>query len=331
MDWKIDELKKILEKLKTMPVTPSLCSDINILNYMLYYLDNSLGYIPLKYSDSSEEEHQEKRIDFIAKNYKQIKKSLEELLDIRISPKGLFFHTRMDVSQLDDVVQSFFKSYDLNLLSKYIDIKDNSRLTLRNIPYPFSTATGMTFPIYSIGKCYVGTRHHNRFFSSSSLVHELGHVYQIEDVNDFSLQDGKLNSIWSEAFPLFLEEAYIEFLKDNSREKMGTRLRYESLDSFVSLVDYCYDKFFSYSLNDGIKRLKDEKRFNYSLSRLLSFFLASYLLNQHQEDSNIGKSSVDTFNSMIGTADDSEILETFDSKLVFDSPKKLINKYQRNI
>ncbi len=314
MSWNVDELKSLLNCIKSLPSTPAACSDIDCLNYMISCLDHDWKY---EHSSVNNLEQRERVMDFVNKNYDILKSILLGFCDIKVMPKN-WFVKQLKPSEFERNVKFLLEEYDRDMSAEYRDLKNKSRLLFANQKFPNTTASGITFPICTIGSCYVGVIHSNNVRQSSTLIHEIGHVYQLEGMTDHDYVSKVLNSVWGETFPLFLEKAYADFLKRVGYRKLGLQLEYHLLDSFLANVDCFYELYFHRNKAD-----------DYEISRLFSGFLSSYFLNEYRRNPDKAKEMVDSFNSMIGRKDDIEILESFDSMEVFNAPKTLINDYYR--
>ena len=326
MNWNVEELKKLLDDIKKMPTSMEVKSDYNVLNYMIYYLDHSWNR-DIVTLDSKE--CYDETLEFLSSNYDIIKRAVLEFCDFRVNPSGIFFFVGMKMDELDATVSNFFKYYNEKLSKEYINLKDGSRICLKSEKYPFSMAKGMTFQLCTTANSYVGVRYNKTIFSSSTLVHEIGHSYQFEGIKDYSSSDKKFNSIWSEAFPLFLENIYHMFLKNGTEKDIGRRLEYEFLDNFLALSDAIYTRYFNGNVNEFVSQFKSNHDTRYSVTRLCSYFLAFHLANEYFK--NPSNNLADNFNSMIGKIDDDAILKVYGKKEVFDSPREVINRYRRGI
>lgn len=324
MNWNIEELKELLSKVKNMSRTIETIFDMNVLNYMIYYLDSSWKFEGVEIGNSR---YDECVLEFVSSNYDSIKKALLNFCDDKVKTKGLFFNTGMKSEKVDKITSEFFKYYDENLFNQYLDLKDGSRICLMSKKYPDSQAKGKTFHLCTTGNCYVGVRFDKRIFSSSILVHELGHVHQLEGISDLYLRNRRTTSIWSEAFPIFLENFYATYLKNNGKKEMGERLEYENIDHFLALVDCMYTRYFS----GDLEQFKHEFKDRYPVIRLCSYFLAFHFANELLENPSYSKNLVDNFNFVIGRIDDNKILKAYGKEEVFDSPREVINRYRRGI
>lgn len=314
MSWNIDELKCLLSNIKSLPDTPAVCSDINCLNDMISCLDRDWEF---DYSASGCFDQGDEIIDFVNKNYNTLRAVLIDICDLKVIPKNLFV-SRLTPIEFERNVRAFLNEYDSEMLKEYSDLRNKSRLCLINREFPNSKASGITFPISTIGSCYVGVRSSRSIGQSSTLIHEMGHVHQLNGVTNYDHINRVLGSVWGETFPMFLQQAYADFLVRNGYKRLGYSLEYQLLDSFLAFVTNYSDYFFNHNYIN-----------NRNISRLFSGFLSSYFLTEYRKNPSSAKEMVDTFNSMIGKVDDIEILKTFDAIEVFNAPKKLINDYYR--
>lgn len=156
-------------------------------------------------------------------NKKIFNKSFNNIIEIFKKTNFQFYNgyqksfKRIPENITNEIIFSFLEEFDKNLLKRYRELLNEGKIFKTeqklDCAYIFSLPSlneNLIFPINSIN---------NNIYTSSILVHELGHLYEIDMYN----KSGNYNLVhminklpYYEVTSRFLEYCYLKYLEDNS-------------------------------------------------------------------------------------------------------------------
>ncbi len=207
-------------------------------------------------------------------NYKYIIDSLED----KTFKYDVEYMKRNDTTKL---VLNFLKYYDRNILRKFkkcVEMNKFIYLNENSLECTGLTVAGKNF------SSYILVEDLNSIFTSVTLVHEIGHLY---DLNNSYLKNNYLNEIYSHYLEIVFYD-YIEDKKDRKNVKYGfIEDLYDSLTDLENL------------LNENIINNIDFKQKYYQIYSILDYaygiILALEFYNIYSEDMEYGKYIINDF------------------------------------
>ena len=240
---------------------------------------NMISYFVLKQGNYESEKDQESfserdKIDIIASN------NLEHFKNIRN------FRCTYDAKNSKEIFEAFLADHDL--IDLYNDMIKNNRIKYN----PNKTRyLGETLYLKSLNKGYIRFYHKDDLSTYSTLIHELGHVYQMLNKSNYN------NSAFEETYPLFLQLLYSDHLKKYKLYKQSFNLKNGYIKKTVIYSYYLYDKIGG---NDIINSFDYD--FMIFVSLLLAFKFKS--LNEKERKEKIG-----IFLNKVNTCSDYDLLD----------------------
>lgn len=344
MHINVEEVKKRLSKLEKLLMNAkgederlNYSRDISTLKIILSYLSDEkytdffdVGMYG-KYTDIKNNE----AINFFNRYSKDIYKSLYcYAVGIKL-PWRVIRDTKISSSDYFKLLEDFFKKYDERLLDLYKVMEREERIELLSKKYVINrSALGLNIHLTSFNDSYIFSRFNNRISTSSILPHELGHAYLLDETSTTEGLINKSASLFSEAYSIFLELVFFDYLKGTKYSKCAIREEYGKLDSFLLLADYQYGSILglqNMSVKDGNLYSSDGKVVNtYTSKLMLSDILAMHLLNLYRSDRKMFERELDAFFYMFGSASDEEIMAHYNLNDMIDSTRTIMNSYVRN-
>lgn len=345
MHINVEEVKKRLNKLESLLKNAkgeeeklNYSRDISTLKIILGYLSDEKytdffdvsmygKYTDLKYNEA---------ISFFNRYSKDIYKSLYcYAVGIKL-PWRLIRDVKISSSDYFKLLEDFFKSYDKRLLELYKVMEKEERIELLSKKYVINkSALGLNVHLASFNDSYIFSRFNNRISTSSVLPHELGHAFLLDGTSTTESLINKSASFFSEAYSIFLELVFFDYLRNTKYSKCAIREEYSKLDAFLMLADYQYGSILglqNMSVKDGNLYSSDGKMVNtYSSKLMLSDILAMHLLNLHRTDKKRFLHELESFFYMFGSASDEEIMDYYNLSDMIDSSRTIINSYVKSL
>ena len=178
----------------------------------------------------------------------------------------------------------------------------------------------------SIDESYVLSRWNNKISSASILPHELGHAFLMKGTNSTKGLINKNSSIFFEAYSIFLEFIFFDFLRNTKYSKNAIREEYYKLDSFFALVEHHYGEILSF----GDKIISGENLNTYYIRLLLSNVLAMYFTDLYRNDKITFMKEISCFFELFGCASEEELLSHFNLGKIIEGSKHVMNEYIRS-
>ena len=234
---------------------------------------------------------------------------------------------KIDDKEYIELLELFLKTYDKRLLEIYNYLREEERIEL--CPKRFESnknALGLNIHLTSIDESYVLSRWNNKISSASILPHELGHAFLMKGTNSTKGLINKNSSIFFEAYSIFLEFIFFDFLRNTKYSKNAIREEYYKLDSFFALVEHHYGEILSF----GDKIISGENLNTYYIRLLLSNVLAMYFTDLYRNDKITFMKEISCFFELFGCASEEELLSHFNLGKIIEGSKHVMNEYIRS-
>lgn len=344
MHFNIIELEKRLKKLELLRSSVNdatkkieLSRDIRSLKVMINYASRpKYKIVDEKLFDESMTIKNNETIQFFNKYASSIFGSLY-CFSLGYRPRWRIIRdTKINDREYEKLLESFLATYDKRLLELYKWLKSEERIELNSKDYIVNNyASGLCIHLTSTDESYILSKWNNRLSTSSILPHELGHAFLLNGTNSTKSFINKNESIFFEAYSIFLEFIFFDFLRNTKYAKSAIREEYCKLDSFIALVDYQYDTILDLgdlTLNGEDLYTKDGKLANvYSTRLILSNILAMYFTDLYRNDKKNFMKEISRFFEMFGNVSDEEFLSHYNLETLTEGSKNVINTYERKL
>lgn len=343
MHFNVLELNKRLKKLESLLVSTTdvnrrieLSRDIRSLKVLINYVSGSKYIISTseKNFDESVLDKNNELIEFFNRNVSNIYNSLYcYSLGFRL-PWRIIRDTKMNDIEYIKLVESFLRTYDKDLFELYQFLKSSERIELNPKSYADSKdAIGLNIHLTSMNESFVLARWNNKLSTASVLPHELGHAFLMNGTTSTRGLVNKHGSIFFEAYSVFLEYIFFDYLRNTKYYKNAIREEYNKLDGFLALADYQYSTILQLSdmtVHGDDLYTQDGKIANvYSTRLVLSNVLAMYFVDLYRNDKKKFKKKISSFFEMFGYASEEELISYFNLKTIAEGSKHVVNNYMR--
>lgn len=332
MKWKIEDLQEKIALLehKVALVTDelqkySLLQDLHSLKTMVNYSSKKIIY-PINNLEINrcfiDEDYLKDMIDLLNGKFKDIEISLNNLIHLNKIPWKYTLSKRLNIYEDEELLKEFLKSFDNRLLDLYIDYKNQNRIEFNKKEYENSnTCLGKCYYIFSEGKSYISVRDRENITNFLVLAHELSHAIQFQNRNNEIVVQNMITSLFSEAYPIFVEYAFLEFLKTTKYKKIAYMQEGINLDNFLCTLEYGFSV-----LNTKVDTTTFYKnRSIYTL--MISHFIALSWLNLYRINSKDAQDKINEFNVNFGKDLVSEYFKENSSKEIASSVTSEVGYY----
>lgn len=218
------------------------------------------------------------------------KENKEEMLKV-IESSQIYFRPLKNVryskrnTQIFNLITKFLDEDNFNLKNTYQKI-----INYNGIKYLDNSDSyyGSTTYITSLNKNYIQISKTKNVFEHTTLVHELGHAKINFIGNKYSVN--KKESIYGEAYSIFLELVFSEFLKNNNLLKESYEIKYfifKQINDFSSELNHEYYDYLEYSDEQNLNKFVFEFKYMYFKNMLLA--LQFYYMYKTNTDLTIKK------------------------------------------
>lgn len=310
MKWNISELKsKVLElELRISSVTDqiqkySLMHDIVNLKDMINYLSSEPVY--------STDEYKFKILDdkfafdmahFLKSQGDDLAHLLYGTSFLHHVPTKMRKNKIITIDDYDKLLKDFFAFFNPNLYFLYQKYKTESRIELNPKRYHSLTCSGECHYILSEQEAYLSARHTNRLSSMCVLPHELAHAEQFRTSDSIIVSQNKSYSLLCEAYPIFVEYAFLDFLKQTKYRKFACSQEGNKINNFLCALEYDLDclRKNTISVNENESVASNYMKNRYTNMLLISHLVALYWLELYRENPNSAMLNIGEFNSSFG-------------------------------
>ncbi len=292
MKWILEDLKEKLIILEKMIKNCSNQTEFTYLNNELNLIKNMISYI----TNNSRMQFDRKQIILnIPEIYRIAKKNILQYELSTITEKISFldytrlsislFNRRIDEKTFLDYTMGFLSCFEFDLISVYQKLKQENAINLSKKTYYTPTCMGMASYLPSFNITYIDAIFTGKFNEVTCLLHELAHAYQFVNTNHEQSQIMSY-SVFIEAFPMFVELAFLDYLKCTQYYKDAINAEKIFLDGLSVVYEIWQEKFIK-SSSTIINFYSD------GASRFLSKILAYYFIFLYRNKAN----SVEIINS----------------------------------
>ena len=339
MAWNIEELEtklKMLEK-RVLEVEDentrfTLMVDIQNIKCMINYKLGESKYpqeiVPMYIFDKEYLLSQNEALRKYGKDYLMCMRRLAPLHHV---PSKTLFPKHIPYSEFENLLYEFLKYFDGNLLTLYQKYQTENRIEINKLPYEKKSCRGQCLPIIHEESTYISSRYNNTMGMITNIPHELGHAIQFEGDKDFRVTQNKLFSLFGESYSLFVEYAFIDFLKNTKYQKHAWACEAELINNFLCLIDYylpAFDNIPSVLFSeDGILKMNGYLLHSFNCNDILSHMLAMYWYNLYLENQELAKAKANEFNEKFGNIYDEQFMQEYNAKKLSRSVERTIHRY----
>lgn len=344
MKWNISELKsKVLElesriSSVTDPVQRySLTHDIVNLKDMINYLSSELIYSTDEYRFKMlDNEFAFNMAEFLRSEGSDLAHLLYGTSFLHHVPSKMRKNKIIAIDEYDELLKEFFSLFNPNLYFLYQKYKSENRIELNPKRYHSLTCSGECHYILSEQEAYVSARHTNRLSSMCVLPHELAHAEQFRTSDSIIITQNKSYSLLCEAYPIFVEYAFLEFLKQTKYRKFACSKEGSKINNFLCALEYDLDclRNSTISVNKNETVASNYMKNRYTNMLLISHLVALYWLELYRENPSSAMLNIGEFNFSFG---EEQFSKFFDRNSIEDitegmhlSLRRYLNNYRKN-
>ena len=297
---KIKELEKRIEQVSDTTQKYALQYDLINLKTMVNFLSKTPVYV-LKNCNRQilDYDFNLDMVSFLEKESPKIRRLLTNAANLYHVPIKICYNQVIRLDEYDLLLKEFFESFNLKFNLIYEKYKRENRIEISRKKYDSKTCDGECRYILSEKECYISVRHINRLSTISILPHEIAHAEQFRNCDNIVTSQNKMNSLLCEAYPIFVEYAFIDFLKQTKYFKYAFKEEGNKINGFLCSLEYDLPY-----LNG--KEFIQNKSYN---TLLISHLVALYWLELYRECPNYLIQEIDDFNYNFGKEKVSEFFE----------------------
>ena len=203
----------------------------------------------------------------------------------------LYWITKTKISEKDylKVIEEFLKTFKLDLNPLYATLRADNCINVTE--FNFFNTLGVCYYFPFLKESYINLLFDKKIEDTKVLPHELGHAYLFNGTN-FEQKYNMTVSSLGEAFSMFIQLAFYDYLKETRYFKNAINMEREFLESLATIYEV-NNEFFTYANNvrtidnrfvNSYHKTFSEK----SASVFLSKMLAYYFINLYRSG-NISK------------------------------------------
>ncbi len=342
MKWNVLELQerrnKLLELLyleKDEDKRRSITNDLNGLSNIIAYVTNDKCY---EVNNDSDWVVNKKRFNeillLVKENLANGEKDYLKLYMYRL-PRCSNKHRNVKISNDEyyDLMYNFFKEFNPDVLDIFIKYVNESRIELNPKKYFDYRLCGLYTHILSEQSGFVNSRYNGRIESTDTLVHEIAHAYQFNGVSNPAQLERMKFSMFSEAYSLFIELAYMDYLKKTKYRNNAFEMEYNQIDSYICDIECDLSKLIS--LNESTIK---NGRFYFddgncvepqSVKLFYSNLLSIYLINKYRNNVSEANMELDRFNGFYIKGEEEKLFHAHTPEEYVKSMKEVIHNYGR--
>lgn len=341
MHFDIDDLNSRIIKLQGLMNSTlndieklELSRDIKLLKLMVNYVSNDRYYVEsmdLPFTKQMDKRNNE-LVNFFNKNSKLLYRSLYGYSFGMKLPWKFTLDKKISNCDYEKLLIDFLSVFDTRLLDIYESLKESKRIEINPKKYNiFSDALGLNVHLITSDESFILSRFNNKMSRASIIPHELGHAFIHNKTNNIDSFVRKNGSLFSEAYSIFLEMIFYDYLKNTIYFKNARSSEYNKLDSFLGISE-CFNSiilsFDKLTTRDGKIYLDDSSVADiYSSTLVFSNLLAMYLVNLYRNDKCKFMIKINEFFDMFGYASDEEILSYFKLEDMIYGTNSVLNEY----
>jgi len=303
MAWNIEQIKDKLQLLEDKAKNASsesqkleLLLDINNYKDMINFYEGTKVFdLDNQVIPELNNDYIVNSVDYFKNHGRELSASIVEILSMpRLNWKTIFVKRPDFITELE-LVDVFLKQYNPIVYEMFSQYKNENRIQITNNKYETTSCVGKCHYIVSEGESYISVKNNHQ----SYLAHELAHAYLFQSKKDINLIYNMVRSCLSEAYSIFTEYAYLDFLKQTKYRKYAINEEAIKLDSFICALDYGI-----LDIND-IDSIKDYYKRREIITLIISHLVAVYWLDLYKQnklgnrlqeyENNLGIASIEAF------------------------------------
>ena len=283
-------------------------------------------------SESYLELHSPITSSFRTDSFEDILNMKDRLCDIynattytRLSSSPMIYKSKASEEAFLGIVEDFFKGFSKPMYELFLRLLKGN-VFISNKKYKDEKAKGLCF---HENECYV-TSIYKSIRDAQTLPHEVAHAYQIENMHSKKDILCYHFSTYREAFPRFLELAFIHENIDGPFRKCLLAKEREFYDSLIMLTDYYVGELHhitDYDLEKESFNTLYNPICKETINDILSRTLAMYFYSIYVVDKEECFKLLRLFNENVGHVYDSVITSMFLTDDAVKSIKKVIGRY----
>lgn len=331
---RINRLEELMSSTTSDVKKLELSRDIRLLKLMLNYTEGTnyeVDSINLLFPDIMYNLNKELMV-FFNRNASNIFKSLYGYSSRVRLPLKLTLDRRITDDVYDKLLIDFFKEYDKRLLDIYMLLKREERVEVNPKKYNVSSdSLGLNVHLVSSDESFIFSRFNGKIGMSSIIPHELGHSFLHLGSNNIYTFMKRNGSLFSEAYSIFLEMIFYDYLKNTKYSKSAFKAEYNKLDSFLAISEYLHSIILLFENMD----FKDGKLYlfgsmpadTYGAKLVLSNMLAMYFVSLYRNNKKQFNIEINKFFEMYDYACDEEKLKQFKLDDMVSGTNSVLNSY----
>lgn len=342
MKWNLQELKTKLQIISAKIKETTDQNEIEFLKQELKMIKAMIDYI---LEDNSSKENYilgwlvsdddcRKKAEILTKCLVPLTSRLDFLTYSRRLPFYYFAKKEIDSKTTLKLTEGFLENFEFDLLKTYNELVQTGALNLSMIPYYEPSCLGITCYLPTFNQSYIDAIHNGKIENIGCLPHEIGHAYQFKNTDNVQSQS-MTYSVFREAFPHFVELAFLDYLKHTKYFKSAMNIEREFIES-MSIIYELYGT--TYIQSDLITSVDSKTFTNGSgelievgdTSRFISKLLACYFIYLYRSCKN-GIDTINRFNEMYRQNQEYEFFKTIPLEKIIESIREEFRNYYDNI
>ena len=345
MSWNVESLKHRLDELAARSTNLKNDQERLALNTDIYFLKTMLNFkcnsetFPINQGEDCfkiiDTSSYEGMIKFLQTEGPELAFKLCCFAGCRINNINLF-PRRINNQDAHLLLLDFFQQFDTSLLDLYLQCIKENRIEYGTEPFGSPSCQGRCFPMLCDSSSYIYTINKNRVYDLSVVCHELAHAKQFQNVSDIFVYQKQLSSVLSEAYPLFVQLCFYDYIKDTKYKTESDKNIADMLDTFFLYIEYKLNSLYhikeaSYGPSGNLSYqgfARNAEMIELILSNLFAFYWFSIYLNNPQE----AISQVNIFNENFKSSSFEELYNLVGAdKLIVGTKETICNYKRRNL
>lgn len=290
---KIHDLEQRIQRVSSLPERTLLKQDLNNLKYMHSFLECAaqegpkIEHKPMQVLNNDEYFDTAEVLDEIGPKIARKFMPISHLHNVR---SRIVFQKSIGETAMMELISSFLASYDNDLLELFNKYQLENRILLSSKSFETRSCAGKCFPLINEGSSYICAIFNQKLTNGITLVHELGHADEFEGVNDIYQIQRLVYNVFGEAYAIYLEYAFIEFLKNTPYRKMAFDEQAHRMNNFLAFAEYYLISLYNLkSVDPLIKQINyngyfsKKKQIDTLLSNMLAMYWQSIYINNPEE------------------------------------------------
>lgn len=222
------------------------------------------------------------------------------LLLLKKMPKDLYL----------EAVRIFFKNFSKDCYNLYLELLDGGYVQFANNRQKPDAAKGSCYHIYTEKESYIVTDFKRKDFVET-LPHEIAHAYEFSLLDDYNRTINWHVSTFREAYPRFMELAFLDFYIENFKDDKYINLFIETkrtlFESMKAECEYYLNQialFTTFNQNLGQFICQNNKHVSkYPIDLIISDFVGVYMFHLYKKDKEELKVFLERYNFIKGYND----------------------------